>query len=148
MTTYQTWGPKDDPQTPAAPSTTGALFSHLSHVLCLITGFPYLAWIPALAIRASARDEHTRSHATTALNFVLTQLIAWGAGFLALVGLMTVGTFDDGHETLFLLGLIPLCLGFLAYLAFGVAYSIIGMMRATRLEPFQYPVYLAFPMVR
>ncbi|MDG4862996.1 DUF4870 domain-containing protein [Streptomyces sp. T-3] len=146
MTTYQTWGPADAPQTPAAPATTGSLFSHLSYVLCLITGFPYLAWVPALAIKATAKDEHTRSHATTALNFVLTQLMVWLAAFGAFVGLMAISAYD-GHGSL-VAALIVIGIGGLAYLALGATYSIIGMVKATRLEPFRYPTYLALPMVK
>ncbi|MFC7309822.1 DUF4870 domain-containing protein [Streptomyces monticola] len=144
--TPTTTGVSTEPAAVRAMPTTGALFSHLSHVLCLITGFPYLAWIPALCIKVSAKDEHTRSHATTALNFVLTQLMVWLAGFAAWLALtvLSAGTADWAVVAV----LVTAGVAALAYLALGAAYSIAGMVKAGRLEPFRYPKYLAFPIVK
>ncbi|SDK69038.1 DUF4870 domain-containing protein [Streptomyces indicus] len=141
MTTHPASLPR--PSAPAMPDTSGALFSHAAHVLCLLTGFPYLAWIPALCLKATARDAHNRAHATTALNFALTQLIVWSVWAVCLVGALVTSTASPIAMT----ALIALAAGGLLYFALGARATFHALFHAYRVEPYTYPVYVAFRMV-
>ncbi|MBC9718195.1 DUF4870 domain-containing protein [Streptomyces sp. TRM66268-LWL] len=127
----------------AAPDTSAALFGHASHVVCLLTGFPYLAWIPALCLKAAAKNDHDRAHATTALNFALTQLIVWTVWAAAFVTALLAVSSTAAAVALVVLGLAGL-----AYFALGVRHTFRALFHAYRIEPFRYPAYLAFRMVR
>lgn len=139
---HHTWSPAQQ----QSAATTAALFSHLSHVLCLIVTFPFLGWIPPLCIKLATKDTHARTHAVTALNFVLTQMIVWTSGVAITVALMTLAVgVTDWAVTAVLAGMGLLGL---VYLALGATHAILGMIKAGRAESFRYPAYLAFPMVK
>ncbi len=124
------------------PDTSGALLGHGAHVVCLLTGFPYLAWLPALYFRATAKDDHNRTHATTALNFALTQLLVWSVwGLLLLAALLT------SFSTASVITLIALSAAGLLYFGLGAYATCRALFHAYRVEPFRYPAYLAFRMV-
>ncbi|WP_199550851.1 DUF4870 domain-containing protein [Streptomyces sp. N35] len=127
----------------ATPDTSAALFSHASHVVCLLTGFPYLAWIPALCLKATAKNAHNRAHATTALNFTLTQLMVWSVWAVLIVGALVTSS-----STFAVVALIALSLSGLIYFALGVHATCRALFHAYRIEPFRYPAYLAFRMVK
>ncbi|MFJ2743235.1 DUF4870 domain-containing protein [Streptomyces sp. NPDC087440] len=121
-------------------STTTAMWAHLGTLLALTVGTGVTcglsglaAWAVGLAIRSSATDRFTREHATQAMNMALSSLIV-GAG-------------------MFVLSLIPfvVILMMVVAIAYGVAvivFMIMATVAANKGQPYQYPAFLAFPMVK
>ncbi|MFI6941666.1 DUF4870 domain-containing protein [Streptomyces sp. NPDC050418] len=127
----------------SAPDSSGALFGHAAHVVCLLLGLPFLAWVPALCLRNTAKDAHQRAHATTALDFALTQLIVWSVWGLLLLGSLVMAASNGAVVAPVVIGAAGL-----VYFALGVRATCHALFHAYRIEPYRYPAYVAFRMVR
>ncbi len=84
----QAWGPTAPEQSEEDSGRTVAVLSHLG---VLVGGFP----LPLIMRQAEGpRNGFVRHHATEALNFQLTFLLVWVAGFAAVA---VIGAFDAGR---------------------------------------------------
>jgi uncharacterized Tic20 family protein len=118
----------------AAPTKTLAIVAHLSG---LVGG-----WVLALVIYLvdGGKDRFTRHHASEALNFQLTFLIAMLVSYVVFfLSLFVVAVFVGFIVLPILVGLV-----FVAAIVAHIAYSIVGMMRASRGEWWVYPVSIRF----
>jgi len=134
----QAWGPAAPEQSEEDSGRTTAVLSHLG---VLVGGFP----LPLIMRQAEGpRNRFVRHHASEALNFQLTFLIVWLAGFVAvaLIGAMHAGRPRSGR------GLPAGALGVFALLwvliIANLALSIRGCIRASRGEWWRYPVSIRF----
>jgi uncharacterized membrane protein len=108
--------------------------SVLAHVLTWgVTFFTVLlGWVPALVVMMTSgqRSALVRQHAVTELNAWITALIYYAA--LSVIGIFTLGI---GFVLM-----IPLAITYFVYF-------VLAVNKATKPAPFQYPTWLAWPMV-
>jgi len=127
------WGPFAPPSA-AAPRSYVDEGRTLS-VLCHLSYFIFSIFF-ALIVRATegGQNPYTRHHATEALNFQLTLVIAIiGSWVVAMFGAF-LGSFEIVVITLLALGLaIVIC---------GIVFSIVAAVAASRGEWYRYPVSL------
>lgn len=126
-------------------SRSAAVWAHLGTLGLMYVaswfffGLPALfCWVPALAIRNSARDVFTRRHATQALNFAVTQLLLSGGVLIVLFALVAAGP----------AAVIGLGLILILYALAGLIVGIGAAVTAGRGEDFTYPTLFAFPFNR
>jgi uncharacterized Tic20 family protein len=128
---------------PPAPPSSG--LATLAHAGGIFGGF-----VVPLVVYILSRDRHDRfahHEATEALNFQLTILIPMVAGFFLIFGgmsgILSSVAGGTGMAAFFLVFLVVWLIFFVVGIA-AFACSIIGMVRASRWQPYRYPVNIRF----
>lgn len=134
-------------QPPRRDSNSRAMWAHLGALLTWLAGLIIFAplslfcFIVPLILRSShPHDPFIRHHATQALNSTLTGLIIW----VPAVVLIFLAIFSPvGIAGALLVGIAALGLS-LARLVCGI----IGAVKAHNGQPYQYPIWVAFRLVK
>ena len=142
----QHWGPAAGELPPAGPFTappnkTLAILSHLGPVL---GGF-ILPLVIYLA--ADRNDRYVHHHASEGLNFQLTFMIAWFAGFaLVFVGFsgLAATSASGGGGAVLGVGFFGLFFGMFALMALSWVFAIIGAIQASKGTWWRYPICIRF----
>ena len=122
--------PPAGPPTARADTRTWALAAHLSALLCLFIGFPFVG--PLVVYLVKRDDPFVRRHAAEALNFNLSvMLYAIALGIATIVGL------------LFIVGLLLLPL-FLVLAIVWIVFLCLAAAKAGQGEEYRYPLTIRF----
>jgi uncharacterized Tic20 family protein len=129
------WGPV---AAPAPPRDAGdnVVFSVIGHLGAVM--FPVVLPL-VLYLTVGKSDPDVRHHTREALNFQITFLIAWLAGFTIMFATVFTGVAVGTEPPAGLLILFPAM--FVVYLA-AIGLSILGAVRAGRRRRWRYPVSL------
>lgn len=132
---------------PRRDSNNAAMWTHLGALLTWLGGLiifaplSLLCFIAPLVLRSShPHDPFVRHHATHALNSALTGLVLWvPAIILIILAILSPVT------------IVAAVLVGIAAMAFAVARAvcgIIGAVKAHNGQPYQYPIWVAFRLVK
>lgn len=117
--------------TPAASGDdkTLAVLAHLSPIIALIITAGWLSWAGPLLVWLIWRDRSTlvRTAAATSFNFNLTIWVAFVVGWICI---FTIVLIPVGLVLLLVPGILQ------------VIFSILGAVRASRGEPYKYPLQI------
>jgi uncharacterized Tic20 family protein len=131
-----TWGPYA-PAAPIDPIEQGKVLAVLSHIGFFVAGF-----LLPLVIRVTEgeKNEYAKHHSTEALNFNITFLLAWLAGFVLFFVSAGISAATDtvpwGFFVVFPL-LMLLWVG-------SAACAVVGAVRASQRRWWRYPVSIRF----
>ena len=119
-----------------ASGKTLALISHLG----VLTG----GFVLPLVIRLTEgrRNSFVRHHATEALNFQITFMLFWAAGFGVLIG-TSLGE-PTGPTTSAPPAVYAIFLPLMALFVLNIVFSILGCVRASQEQWWRYPVSIRF----
>ncbi len=147
----QSWGPavgELPPAGPYAPQPNKAL-AVLSHLGPVLGGFI----LPLVIYLVTDRnDTYVRHHASEGLNFQLSFLIVWLAGFVVIfVGFFGLAASSssssgssDGTGAAFGVGFLLLFFGMFALMAASWVFAIIGAIQASKGNWWRYPICIRF----
>ncbi len=127
-------------QPPVSEETSGRTLAILSHLGAFFGGF----LVPLVVyLMEGKKNRFVRHHASEALNFQITFMIAWFAGFVLFFGLSALqartGT-PIGLVVVFPLFFLVFFLGFLVL----AVLSIVGAVRASQQQWWRYPISIRF----
>jgi uncharacterized Tic20 family protein len=116
--------------TAASDTTTWALSAHLTALLAIVIGLPFLG--PLVIYLAKKENPFVRRHAAEALNFNLSITI-----YFLVLGFATVVLL------FFVIGLLLIPVLF-ALAIFWIVFVVMGTVAASRGEEFRYPLTIRF----
>jgi uncharacterized Tic20 family protein len=136
----QAWGPLAPGAQPIDDVSQGKTLALISHLGVFVGGF-----ILPLVIRLTEgkKNDYVKHHATESLNFNITLMIGWFAGFVILiVGAASTTPQDHNHSApgWFLVAFVA----FFAFWIAAVVFSILGAIRASQGVWWRYPVNIRF----
>lgn len=129
------WGPAAPPRSEVDDGKTLAVVTHLG---VLAAGF-----ILPLVVRLTEgrKNAYVRHHATEALNFQITFMIAWFVGFAAYAGLLITSVHSDSSPPVWVLVIF---LVMMSLMLANFALSILGCVRAGQGRWWRYPFAIRF----
>jgi uncharacterized Tic20 family protein len=130
------WGPTAPPRSEAADGKTLAIIAHLG---VLAAGF----LVPlVLRLTEGKKNAFVRHHATEALNFQLTFMLVWLAGFGLLIG-TSLGE-PTGHTQSAPAGVLVVFGAMMLLFLANFVFSILGCVRASQERWWRYPISIRF----